>query len=242
MHRVLLLWDIDHTLIENGGVSKEIYARAFELLAGRPPIEQPQTDGRTDVGIMDNLFQANNESPEAFPLKDRWAALTQAGLDLKSRLAAKGHALPGASECLTRLSSNEGILQSVLTGNIEANARVKLGAFGLDRHIDFSIGGYGSDHARRADLVAVAQRKAAQLVGFDPTSEPTVLIGDTTRDVRAAIDGGALIVAVATGISSEAELRDAGAHAVLLQLLPVEAVEEAVGAVAAMRTSGQGLS
>jgi hypothetical protein len=32
--QVLLLWDVDHTLIENSGVSKAVYARAFELMAG----------------------------------------------------------------------------------------------------------------------------------------------------------------------------------------------------------------
>jgi len=32
---LLVLWDIDHTLTENHGVNKEIYAYAFELLTGR---------------------------------------------------------------------------------------------------------------------------------------------------------------------------------------------------------------
>src|SRR5437660_466817 len=43
---LLVLWDVDHTLIENGGVSKEMYARAYELLTGESPSEQPETDGR----------------------------------------------------------------------------------------------------------------------------------------------------------------------------------------------------
>jgi hypothetical protein len=30
----LVLWDVDHTLIENAGVSKEIYATAFHALTG----------------------------------------------------------------------------------------------------------------------------------------------------------------------------------------------------------------
>ncbi len=56
--------------------------------------------------------------------------------------------------------------QSLLTGNIEVNAAVKLAAFGLDRLVDLEIGGYGSDrHEARADLVAVAREKAARLRG-----------------------------------------------------------------------------
>src|SRR5215470_14585763 len=55
----LILWDVDHTLIENGGVSKEVYALAFELLAGRAPVVRPVTDGRTDFQIMRELLEAN---------------------------------------------------------------------------------------------------------------------------------------------------------------------------------------
>lgn len=35
---LIVLWDIDHTLIENAGVSKEIYAAAFTALSGRAPM------------------------------------------------------------------------------------------------------------------------------------------------------------------------------------------------------------
>ncbi len=48
MPLILVLWDVDHTLIENGGVSKEVYAAGFEILTGRPVTEPVETDGRTD--------------------------------------------------------------------------------------------------------------------------------------------------------------------------------------------------
>ena len=41
--QVLLLWDVDHTLIENSGVSKAVYARAFEMMTGRAAEVQPST-------------------------------------------------------------------------------------------------------------------------------------------------------------------------------------------------------
>jgi phosphoglycolate phosphatase len=44
---LLLLWNVDHTLIENGGVSKENYALPFGILIGRAPEVQSQTDGRS---------------------------------------------------------------------------------------------------------------------------------------------------------------------------------------------------
>jgi hypothetical protein len=41
--RVLVLWDIDHTLIENDGVSKATYALAAELLTGHLTTTPPVT-------------------------------------------------------------------------------------------------------------------------------------------------------------------------------------------------------
>ena len=59
--QVLLLWDVDHTLIENSGVSKAVYARAFQMMTGDPEV-QPGTDGRTDHEIVRNLFTAKRRA------------------------------------------------------------------------------------------------------------------------------------------------------------------------------------
>ena len=64
--RTLVLWDVDHTLIENGGVSKETYALAFELLTGTSPTVRPTTDGRTDFQIMHELLIANSVNVERY--------------------------------------------------------------------------------------------------------------------------------------------------------------------------------
>lgn len=104
------------------------------------------------------------------------------------------------------------MIQSTLTGNIEANARIKLRAFGLDPWIDLSVGPTASS---RALLVRVAQRRAASRYQFDPRSKVTVLIGNTPADVEAGLLGGARVLAVATGAYSAAQLYAAGADAVV---------------------------
>ncbi|PPK94229.1 phosphoglycolate phosphatase-like HAD superfamily hydrolase [Kineococcus xinjiangensis] len=227
----LLLWDVDHTLIENGGVSKENYALAFELLTSRPAQAQPRTDGRTDVGIMTNLLRANGEDPAAFSSERQWEALIEAGARNQAALAARGHAMPGAEEVLARVADEPDVIQAVLTGNVEPNARIKLGTFGLDRWLDFTVGGFGWESAVRAHLVPVAQRKAADRFGFAPDQDVTVLVGDTELDVEAGLDGGARVIAVATGISSVEELREAGAHAVLPGLEDADAFMDALRTV-----------
>ena len=120
----LVLWDVDHTLIENGGVSKENYALAFELLTGARPVVPAQTHGRTDVGIMENLLSAHDVEPGTYTPDERIAALTEAGRQNQGRLAERGYVLAGAWECMARLAQDSKVIQSVLTGNVEPNARI----------------------------------------------------------------------------------------------------------------------
>ncbi len=123
------------------------------------------------------------------------------------------------------------VYQSVLTGNVRPLAEVKLTALGLRDGIDLCIGAYGDDHEDRTELVHVARRRAAGVVGqsasaFSGTS--TVVIGDTPLDVSAARAAGARAVGVATGSYSAAELAEAGAHAVLADLTDTTGVLRAL--------------
>jgi len=223
-----VLWDVDHTLIDNGGVSKANYALAFELLTGRRPDVDAQTGGRTDVEIVESLLRDNGEDPAGFTHEQQWSALADAGVRNMDLLRQRGHALPGAAAALERLSYEEHVHQSLLTGNIEANARVKLGAFGLDKWVDFATGAFGTESRVRAELVPVAQRKTIASRSFDPEHDVTILGGDTPRDVQAGIDGGARVIAVATGGVSVAELEEAGADLALIDLTDVDQVLAAV--------------
>ena len=217
--QVLLLWDVDHTLIENSGVSKAVYARAFEMMTGVTPKVQPGTDGRTDQEIMRNLFAANGAVLTAEAEAFFQSALVGAMSALHSRLMRDGFVLPGVPGVLEAVSQVPGIVQSVLTGNIRPNAEAKLKLLGDQvRVLDLDVGGYGSDDVRRPRLVGAAQRKASQKYGVRFGRSSTVLVGDTERDVAAALEGGAQIVAVATGVTSAEELRQAGAHVVLPDL------------------------
>ena len=217
--QVLLLWDVDHTLIENSGVSKAVYARAFQMMTGRAPEVQPGTDGRTDQEIVRNLFTANGATFRPEDERSYQSALIDAMGELHPRLMRDGFVLPGVPEVLEAVSQIPGIVQSVLTGNIRPNAEAKLRLLGDHaRVLDLDVGGYGSDDARRPRLVGAAQRKASQKYGAVFGSSSTVLVGDTERDVAAALEGGALIVAVATGVTSQEQLRQAGAHVVLPDL------------------------
>lgn len=214
--KTLILWDIDHTLIENGGVSKATYALAFELLAGHAPSARPATDGRTDFQIMHELLSANSVDTEKYVEITQFEGVLVEAMERNApQLLQRGRILPGVIEVLTALSAMPSIVQSVLTGNIASNARAKLSAFNLDRWVDLDVGGYGSDDTIRSNLVNASRQKVLKKYGtaFDRSS--TILIGDTPLDVRAARDGSAKIIAVATGVYSASQLIEAGADVTL---------------------------
>ena len=211
-----MLWDVDHTLVENAGVSKETYTAAFAALTGELPAHLARTAGRTDRLIMREMFREHDLVVPSWA--DIYAALEAAGAQHWHAMRDRGWALPGARSAVAALAQEPGVVQSLLTGNIRPNATMKVSALDLDGDLDFAVGAYGSDSEDRAELVAIAQTRAslAYKRTFDRTN--TVLVGDTVRDVDAGLRGGAHVIAVASGAHSFDELREAGG-AVTLQNL-----------------------
>jgi phosphoglycolate phosphatase len=226
--RRLVLWDIDGTLVESAGLGRDAFYEAFERVTGVPPRNLVPFAGRTDLEIAHDLLEAAGIEAGEQLLHEFEEALAAAMAERADLMRERGRPLPGVRETLTYLSEQPAVLQSLLTGNIERNAAVKLGAFGLDRLVDMEIGAYGSDHRRRGELVAVARRKALRLRDADFEASNIVLVGDTPLDVAAAIEGGARAVGVATGPYDEATLRQSGADAVLPDLAEPDSVLSAV--------------
>jgi phosphoglycolate phosphatase-like HAD superfamily hydrolase len=115
---------------------------------------------------------------------------------------------PGIAEILPRLAE-EGIVQGVVTGNVEPAARIKLARGGLDKY--FTFGGYGSDDRDRVKLTERAIERGGEAVGTPLDPAATISVGDTPRDVTAGHGAGIRVVGVATGAYSVAEQEEAGA-------------------------------
>jgi phosphoglycolate phosphatase len=220
---LLVLWDIDGTLVDSAGHGRFAFEDAFREVVGRDP-EWVDYAGRTDHQIALSMLNGSHEQ-----LPEVLEALAAQLAPRQDAIAAEGHIYPGVRETLSALHEMDGVVQSLLTGNVEPNAAVKVGAFGLERWLDLEAGGYGSDpHERRSDLVAVARERAAARYG-EPTG--AVLVGDTPLDVAAAQAAGARAIGVATGPFSVQELEDTGADAVLPDLCDTERLVAAVLAV-----------
>jgi len=209
--RLLILWDVDHTLLETRGVGLAIYQRAFPAATGKPLVELAKVSGRTELDIMRETLRINGVEPTDEAVDRLAAALIQGYEDARAELGGQGRALPGARETLAELANRKTLFQTVLTGNLREVARIKLEVFGLDAFLDLEAGAYGDDHQERAELVAIAQRRASQRAGVEFDNEATVLIGDTPNDVAAGLAAGVRVIGVATGKSTTGELCQAGA-------------------------------
>ncbi|WP_067180945.1 HAD family hydrolase [Microtetraspora niveoalba] len=224
----LVLWNVDLTLVDVTIVAREAYADAFRMVTGRPLVKLAPAMGRPDSEIIFETLAVNGIAVEDHHLPKFLDALAVSFAARRKRLPSEGRAMPGAKDALKAVSRLDGVIQSVLTGTIRSNAVHKLKAFGLDKAIDFEVGGYGEEVYPKATLLQVAQGRAKERYGAAFTSANTVLIGDSARDVQAARIGGAAMIAVASGRSTAAELRDAGADIVLPDLSNASEVVAAV--------------
>ncbi|WP_176611364.1 haloacid dehalogenase-like hydrolase [Actinomadura sp. WMMB 499] len=211
MHK-LILWDIDHTLIETGGVGSEVFKDAFEQVTGHQIDRLADVTGRTEqVIFQETLDLYDIQDPgDYFP---KFVEAQAAGYRARAdEMRRRGRALPGARKALKTFAERPDIVQTVLTGNPKPSAIAKLGIFDLTRYLNLAIGAYGTDDSQRPNLVAIAQNRAATHVGHVYSVESTYLIGDTVGDVEAAREGGAQIISVATGRADIPTLRSVGSQ------------------------------
>lgn len=221
----LVLWDIDKTLVDVSGVSREIYAVAFERVVGRPLGELANMTGRTEHAILVDTLALNGVSETKFDAF--YEALGWAAHDLQGRMREVGRALPGARSAIAAVR-RQGVVQAVSTGNLRSIAETKLHAFHLAGEVDLDVGGYGSDGGDRSELVRLARQRTNAKYGAALSPGRVVVIGDTTLDIEAARTAGARAVGVATGSTTAGELAAAGADAVLGDLTSTEDVVLAV--------------
>jgi phosphoglycolate phosphatase len=218
----LVLWDIDHTLMATRGLGGELWAAAFEQVTGVALREQADVTGSTERVILRETARLHGIDCDE-SLFARFAdALGALHVRRAAELRERGHALPGAAAALAALA-DRGVRQSVVTGNVRQAAEVKLAVFGLDTYLDLEHGAYGEDGEERPELLRAALARA----GAAP--ETAVFLGDTLADVAGGHAAGVRVIAVATGRTSAAELRGAGADVVLDGLADVERALAVIG-------------
>jgi phosphoglycolate phosphatase-like HAD superfamily hydrolase len=202
----LVLFDIDGTLLTASGAGRRALDQALRDVYGTAgPIDAYDFRGGTDPQIIRDLLRHAGMGEEAIAAGEmavyrRYEML----LDVEIGDGRGVSLYPGVRDLVETLATRDDVVVGLLTGNIEAGARIKLRPTGLWPH--FRLGAYGSDDADRTRLPRVAAGRAEQLVGRVFRGPDTVIIGDTPRDIGCARAFGARAIAVATGWHSLEEL------------------------------------
>lgn len=205
----LVLFDVDGTLLTASGAGRRALDQAMRDVYGTSgPIDGYDFRGGTDPQIIRDLLGRAGMDEAAIAAGEaavyrRYEALLEAEIGDGRGVTV----YPGVRELVTALIARDDVVVGLLTGNIEAGARIKIRPTGLWPH--FRLGAYGSDHADRTRLPKVAADRAERLVGRAFLGPDTVIIGDTPRDIGCARAYGARAIAVATGWHT---LEDLAAH------------------------------
>ncbi len=210
---MLLLFDIDGTLVGRGAEAHRdalhtalLGVHGVDAHAVRHSISPA---GRTDGEIARALLLAAGVS--AVQIDERAPEVREACCEAYARICPpdlSDQVLPGIVELLQGLSDREDCRLSLVTGNFECVARLKLARAGIGRYFARGQGAFGSDSEDRAGLPPLARRRAGTAADPYPQDQ-TIVIGDTPRDIACARADGVRCVAVATGPYQPDELTGA---------------------------------
>ena len=221
MHKKLLLFDIDGTLLTSGGAGEKALRLGFRDRFGiDDDLTTVEIAGRTDSGIARAMLAAHG-FPETTETLAKFfdGYLHYLALELPIQ---KGALLPGVLPLLDALRQREDIVLALLTGNLERGAELKLTHYGVWHY--FQFGAFADDHHDRNALGPVARARARDLHGIEFPPERIFVLGDTPHDIACARAIGAHAVAIATGRYSFADLAAHKPDALLKDASDIDAV------------------
>lgn len=229
-HR-LVLFDIDGTLLSAGRAARDSVLAALARVYGwRADPDAPKRgkydfSGKTDPQIVRELV-IEAVGPERCE-RNLELALASYLEELRQRLSPESVVpKPGIPELLRNLAADPRVTLALLTGNVEAGARLKLEPPGFNAY--FPFGAFGSDSADRYELPPLAVERARRRSGRQFLGKSVVIIGDSVHDVACGRPLGVRTVAVATGPTPAERLAAERPDALLPDFSDLEAAMEAI--------------
>ena len=204
MHRALVLFDIDGTLVRRAGPHhREALVQGVRRVTGlETTTEGIPVQGMLDPVIVTAMMRAAGARPAA--IREAMPDVLRAAERYYLRVCPvlTGKHCPGVEPLLERLT-RRGILLGLVSGNLTRIGWRKLERAGLRRH--FRFGAFGEMAKNRAGLARLAIREARRQ-GWIGREAVVSLIGDAPQDIEAARANGIRAISVKTGISPAGEL------------------------------------
>jgi len=212
---MLILFDIDGTMLSSEGVGVRSIEEAAELMFGEScSLDGILVGGRLDPLIWNDVCEKYGRENSTECHQEFQRVYTELLRKNISTVTVK--VLPGVQRLLDACNEMEDVTTGLVTGNYEETGKLKLQAAGLD-HSMFVANAWGTDGEERNDLPPYA---IAQL----DMDEPAVLIGDTVHDVSSGQLAGCRVIAVCTGSDDRATLSQSKPDLLLDDLADTEVV------------------
>ncbi len=215
---ILVMFDIDGTLLRTRGSSIRAMKRAAEKVFGTPgAFDEVECAGRLDPQIITDALRPYN----VIPTEMQWRQFKEVYFGALREEQSNFRVVTGADRLIEDLRQRKNVLLGLATGNFTESAFIKIEGVGL-RPEWFVANAFGEEVPDRARLVALALERAKRW-GGGPI-ERAIMVGDTPRDIAAAKANCCACVAVAGGRHSMEQLAKAGADLCVPSLEPTPAL------------------
>ncbi len=198
LQQIALLWDIDGTLLDTKGVAAKQLVQSFQEVTRKGcSINPGQYSGFTDYEIvLDLLFNAGLQSD----INRAEEILTHYGTRLMHKLIQNPPTLlADIQSVFQKLERFAYVKHFIGSGNSKLGAHAKIHSSGLQKY--FAEKSFFISTPEKVSRDSVIQSAANTI------ASPTLLIGDSDRDILSAKKNSLKVLAVATGHHQVNQLR-----------------------------------
>ncbi len=202
MKPILLVWDIDGTLINPNRSGRTAMDKAFHIAYGiENAFDGIRMSGRLDgVIVRDALKKHNIPDTNIYSFYDTYCKTLETITSSENPIQL----LPGVEEILSNSENLNKFYHVLGTGNLEKGARIKLNSHDLNKF--FTTGGFGDENLQRWEIISKAISEAEKCFDIEFKKENIYVIGDTPFDIESGKILGVKTIAVATGSHTFEEL------------------------------------
>lgn len=198
--RVRIFWDIDGTLIRTNGAAAVPFKNALaNFLGSSIEFDRKKLSGFTDYEIIESIFADLNKNLEISEIDE---ILYEYSSNLPSNLElGKAMRINEIFEVLLELENSDKYENAIVTGNCYLGAISKLTHIELINFFKPELLFHASpQNMSRDQIVAFAKMSLAP-------DQIGIIVGDSPKDIASAQKNNLKVLAVATGMHSEEELR-----------------------------------
>ena len=205
---MLFLFDIDGTLLNTGGLSRQILDQVIEKHTGDSPnLDYSDVAGFTDPAIIRTSLRKLGFEDQILS-KYHWLIMDEYPKALEKQFSYSDlpHLYDDAANLLVKIIENKHCI-GLITGNLKSCAETKLKQFGIWDAFPFGV--FGDDTDLKSDMPWLTRERAWEVYGESFRYDQIVIVGDTVQDCLAAKEYGCKSIIVCRNFDYREKIRNA---------------------------------